>query len=67
MPIGRTLGETGCSVVWKETVSVICGQGLIGCPGDQALRSITGKFKIKKDMYMDRFEGLIPLSGMFFS
>lgn len=50
----------------SHRTTLICGKGPIDCPGDQALRGITGNFKIRKDMYMDLFEGLTPLSGMFF-
>lgn len=45
---------------------LICGLGLIGWPGNQALGDTIGKLKIKKDMYMDFFERLLPLFGMFF-
>lgn len=42
----------------SHRTTLICGQGLLDCPGDQALKGITGKFKIREDMYMDLFEGL---------
>ena len=69
--IGRTLGQTGNSL-WKvgmekESLShrskLICGQGLLGRPEDQALGDIyiAGKLKIRKDIYLDLLEGLFPL------
>lgn len=72
MPIGKTLGETDCSAVWKERDSLgygsnlICGQGPIGCPGNQVLGNTIEKLKVRKDMYMDLFERLLPLSGVFY-
>lgn len=54
----------------KESLSYrskqICGQGLLGLPGDQALGDINGKLKIRKGIFMDLLEGLLPLSEIFF-